>query len=351
MSPLQSLDLLYINACVTYATLSVSYFALSKQRALGPYSPLPGRILWGLIAGLLSWYLSGSKMPVSAHIHYSFEIVPMILVTFFGGWCAGLTAWLLNFITTGGFVLDNLFIGLMLAPLLLSRIWQRNTLRMFILCISLVALFHLLIIVPELTLRIELLDALLHQVIAYCCLLVCYQTLTLKQRSINAYFTLRESALRDQLTQTYNRQGLQQQILTLEREQRPCCIAMIDIDNFKQINDHYGHLCGDQVLITLAKMANQTLSPQDYIARFGGEEFIILFAELELSQANARCEHLRRLISHAPLYLGHGQRAWVTASFGLTRFDGDSDLEHAIAQADEALYRAKRQGKNRIIVA
>ncbi|BEH99306.1 GGDEF domain-containing protein [Edwardsiella ictaluri] len=348
MSPLQSLDVLYINACVTYATLSVSYFALSKQGALGPASPLSGRILWGMVAGLLSWYLTGSKIYFTAQIHYTFEIVPMLLVTFFGGWCAGLTAWLLNFITTGGFVLDNLFIGMMLAPVLLARVWRRNTLRTFILCISLVTLFRLLIVIPYVTRRIYLLDVLLHQTISYFCLLVCYQTLALKQRSISAYFTLSESALRDQLTQTNNRQGLQQQILRLEHSRSACCIAMIDIDNFKQINDRYGHLCGDRVLTAIAAIASQTLQPRDYMARFGGEEFVILFPGKTLERANARCEQIRQAICATPLYLCHDQQIRATASFGLSYFDGRDSLQQAIARADGALYRAKRRGKNRV---
>ncbi len=121
-------------------------------------------------------------------------------------------------------------------------------------------------------------------------------------------------------------------------------IILFDLDNFKEINDTYGHLFGDKVLKRVAEAVKINLRAADVVARWGGEEFVILLPETDGSEARAVAEKLRRSIEA----LGMGTKVRVTASFGVAELkDGDDSLR-LILKADRALYAAKRNGKNRV---
>ncbi|EHM46768.1 MULTISPECIES: GGDEF domain-containing protein [Hafnia] len=351
MNPLQSLDVLYINACVTYASLSVTYFVLSKQNALSATSSLSRRILFGLVAGLISLYLTRSKMYFTSEVYYSFEIVPMLLVTFFGGGIAGITAWFVNFATTGGFVLDNLLLAVMLIPLLLARVWKRNTFRTYLKTIILITLYRIVVVLPFLHTQGNVIDILVYQAVSFLCLLVCYQTLSIKRRSVDAFFKVRAESLRDAMTKVHNRQSLELQLQALSKSRTPCCLVMIDIDNFKLVNDTYGHLAGDQVLVEVAELMNLITRSSDFIARFGGEEFAIIIHHDDLNRAFQICERIRLSISNRKFFLSHGPKIHVTASFGISLYDGKtSTVEETLNRADNALYQAKHSGKNKVVL-
>lgn len=351
MNPLQSLDVLYINACVTYASLSVSYFVLSKHNALSSHSSLSRRILFGVIAGFISLYLTRSKMYFTQEVYYSFEIVPMLLVTFFGGGIAGITAWLVNFATTGGFVLDNLLLAVMLVPVLIAKVWERNTFRTYLKTIIFITLYRVVIVLPFLHTKDHVLDILLYQTVSFICLLVCYQTLSIKRRSVDAFFKVRAASLLDPMTKVHNRQALEQQMQALSKSRSPCCLVMIDIDNFKSVNDTYGHLAGDQVLIEVAELIRLITRSSDFVARFGDEEFALIINYDDLNRAYHICERIRLAISNRKFFLSHGPKIHVTASFGISLFDGKTaTLEETLNRADNALYTAKHSGKNKVVI-
>jgi diguanylate cyclase len=138
----------------------------------------------------------------------------------------------------------------------------------------------------------------------------------------------------------------QQQELMQRGIQPDCCIAMLDLDNFKKINDGLGHLVGDEVLRTVIKYVIQQLRSYDMVFRYGGEEFIICMPHTNLETASCLIERLRSGIEFLPIKIEANTIIHVTASFGLAKLIANSPIVDVIDCADKAMYKAKASGKN-----
>ena len=131
------------------------------------------------------------------------------------------------------------------------------------------------------------------------------------------------------------------------RSKRAFSVAIADVDRFKSINDTLGHEQGDEVLRQIAKIFSSRLRGQDILARWGGEEFMFIFADTRESDAAKALESIRELLSKAPLNID-GKKVHVTSSFGICEVSAGTDVSSAIRRADMALYFAKDNGRNRI---
>ncbi|MBP6763348.1 MAG: diguanylate cyclase [Rubrivivax sp.] len=159
----------------------------------------------------------------------------------------------------------------------------------------------------------------------------------------------------DALTQVANRRGLAQ---AFETESARCqrdgaaalAVGLIDIDNFKKLNDTLGHAAGDVALKTLAAAVRDRLRPVDHLARFGGEEFVVLLPGTGIDEAQQTLTRLQRSLS-ASLFMHDGREVFVTFSGGVTAWRAGEALAVTLERADEALYEAKRTGKNRTCIA
>jgi diguanylate cyclase (GGDEF)-like protein len=163
-------------------------------------------------------------------------------------------------------------------------------------------------------------------------------------------------AITDSLTGLHNRGWLDdafdREIKRSERDQLPLSLIMIDVDNFKKYNDVYGHLAGDQVLVTVAESIRNPLRPNDMVARFGGEEFAVLLPETTLDNAKIIAERLRKHVCKAnPGMIDEKPLPRVTISSGIAERQPGYSLDMMIAAADVAMYHAKRNGKNRVEIA
>lgn len=154
----------------------------------------------------------------------------------------------------------------------------------------------------------------------------------------------------DPLTKAFNRHALQKhftELLSKDRFSHQMFILMIDIDNFKAINDKYGHIAGDKVLIFVSKLLKKALRDGDRLYRFGGEEFVILLNRTDLEGATLVANRLLNLCrQNKPLY--QNEQISVTLSVGLTPIRDDDTMETLIHRSDVALYRAKKTGKDRL---
>lgn len=156
----------------------------------------------------------------------------------------------------------------------------------------------------------------------------------------------------DQLTGVLNRHGLEdmfeKEISRAQRHDTVMCVALLDIDNFKKLNDSLGHDAGDQALIHLSSVCKNTLRPQDTIARYGGEEFVILLPETNLEDATQVLTRLQRELTKR-FFMHDNDKVLITFSAGVTQMTEQDNQGSVIKRADEAMYEAKQTGKNRVV--
>lgn len=178
-------------------------------------------------------------------------------------------------------------------------------------------------------------------------------------KNAELFHVVHENSVRDSLTGCFNRQHalevMDGELRRSRRSRLPLALIMFDLDHFKEVNDHYGHLCGDAVLATIGQRMKAVLRGSDLKCRWGGEEFLVLLPDTAPAGAQRVAELLRRDFEEHPA-------RWhvddiqvdirVTASFGLTAVTpGEVDTTAIIARADTALYRAKASGRNCVCVA
>ena len=158
----------------------------------------------------------------------------------------------------------------------------------------------------------------------------------------------------DPLTQVANRRGMMRAFEVeqsrMERNGGTLAVALLDIDNFKRLNDQLGHQAGDEALKFLSSTVKGLLRPSDALARYGGEEFVILLPDTPLDEAQSAITRLQRQLS-AQMFMHENQQVFITFSAGVTLFRSGEAIEATLDRADEALYEAKRTGKNRTCAA
>ncbi|HKX42997.1 MAG TPA: GGDEF domain-containing protein [Burkholderiaceae bacterium] len=165
---------------------------------------------------------------------------------------------------------------------------------------------------------------------------------------------LSEEVSTDQLTQVANRRGLLQAFegerARVERGGGSLAVGLLDIDNFKRLNDELGHGAGDEALRSLAARVSAALRPTDRVARYGGEEFVVLLPDTPVAEGQQILTRLQRSLTGG-LFMHESKQVFVTFSAGVTAYRVNEAIETALERADQALYEAKRTGKNRTCVA
>ncbi|WP_286787243.1 MULTISPECIES: GGDEF domain-containing protein [unclassified Pseudomonas] len=164
----------------------------------------------------------------------------------------------------------------------------------------------------------------------------------------------RKKALTDPLTGLPNRaawtERLDAEVSLWQRYHNSLLLAVIDVDHFKRVNADFGHLAGDKVLKIIGTQLSKKLRRTDFIARFGGEEFVVLLPNTSMEEGEPLIQALRAAIEACPFHF-KGERVTITCSAGLTAFQTGEGSKQAFERADQALYRAKRGGRNRIELA
>jgi two-component system cell cycle response regulator len=161
-------------------------------------------------------------------------------------------------------------------------------------------------------------------------------------------------ATHDSLTGLLNRRALydyaDSEINRSKREKNPLCLIMVDIDHFKNVNDQFGHLVGDQALRLISHTIEQNKRSYDRVGRWGGEEFLLVLPGTMLQEAIQVAERLRRAIENAVLDLSGENAVRLSASFGVAslQLDSNENFEQMIHKADQALYSAKNAGRNQV---
>lgn len=165
---------------------------------------------------------------------------------------------------------------------------------------------------------------------------------------------MEEKVHEDHLTGILNRRGLdnafERESSRSARHQVSLCFALLDIDNFKQLNDTHGHKVGDDALVYLVESIKETTRPEDIVSRYGGEEFVILLPNTRIDEAVQVLSRIRRNLTKK-FFLNENKRILITFSAGVAQFQLGESQDDVFKRADEALYRAKKGGKNQIVMA
>lgn len=163
-----------------------------------------------------------------------------------------------------------------------------------------------------------------------------------------------QNSVKDPLTGLYNRRYFSSQAEVIQESSKryefPVSLVLCDIDNFKSINDTFGHEAGDYVIKDFASKISGFIREGDLLARFGGEEFVLLLPQTKIENAQRFAERLRLIIEQSNLEV-RGKSVQYTASFGVSQLLKHGDLDFSLNAADEALYRAKNEGRNKVIVS
>jgi diguanylate cyclase (GGDEF)-like protein len=164
--------------------------------------------------------------------------------------------------------------------------------------------------------------------------------------------TIQELAITDELTGLYNRRhvlGVLEYQKSLAGRGNHCfALAFADLDHFKEVNDHYGHQAGDEVLKRFAQIARSSIRKIDYVARFGGEEFVLVLVQAGLPEAVKAAERIRAQTEKESFDFPGGGSIKVTVSLGVTQYEPGESVEAMLVRADQALYEAKKKGRNRL---
>lgn len=159
---------------------------------------------------------------------------------------------------------------------------------------------------------------------------------------------------RDTLTGVLNRRGLNevmlQEIARALRSKQKLSVGLLDLDNFKKLNDHYGHDVGDKALKHLSKTCKHFLRPQDSVARYGGEEFVIVLPGADANEAQLILQRLQRALTKE-IFMHNNEKLLITFSAGVTEVHEEDAKDDILKRADSAMYAAKNAGKNRVLVA
>jgi diguanylate cyclase (GGDEF)-like protein len=160
-----------------------------------------------------------------------------------------------------------------------------------------------------------------------------------------------QASREDFLTKLFNKRAIEEYLnlkeSEYERHTHPYCIAMLDLDHFKSVNDTYGHEAGDAVLIAFAKILKLEARATDIVGRFGGEEFLAILGDTDLEGAKVFCEKVRAHVEAAH-FMYQGQRIAVSVSIGVAERMAYPSMKALLNGADERLYDAKRKGRNRV---
>ena len=154
------------------------------------------------------------------------------------------------------------------------------------------------------------------------------------------------------LTNTLNRKGLDEvmvrEMAAMQRKGTPLSLSLLDVDNFKKLNDRLGHTVGDAALVHLVRVVRECMRPSDYLARYGGEEFVILMPDTPLDEALTAMSRLQRELTRN-FFLANNEKVLITFSAGVAQLATGESQEDAYQRADAAMYLSKRAGKNRVL--
>lgn len=332
---------------------------LFRHKRLTMNSPVKIKVLDGLMAGILGIILMHYSISVNDITILDLRHIPVILVAFFGGFIPAMISAIV--ISIGRFLIAynfsavvSLFMMFTIAlgaSIISTRTRLTPRVKWLLLLIYSQSIFSLALYIVVDNYH-EVLDFALYHIFSTLVggTLIYYFVNYIRLNS-ELYIKYKESSQRDSLTGLFNVRSFDyyyNSILTKTMQTKgDCSICIIDVDHFKQINDTYGHLAGDEVLKQLANLFKQLTREEDIISRNGGEEFSIILPHCNYEKAKEIAERIRKKVEEQPFYLSEDQQISLTVSVGIAAYYNELEKPYMLFQeADDALYHAKRSGRN-----
>ena len=293
--------------------------------------------MFSVASWIVAYSLNRNGRHVEAVILLSIEVIAHAsLATYFLGWDSGFHYYFIPFIL---FIFINhkqslLVIGIEVLVIFFFYLW---------LLLTTSGLDY------QSNVPIEIIDGFQYMNIAINFLAIGLLGYGLRTSSMRAEWEMEQLAITDSLTGIYNRRKMYEMIqLEKTRSEKFFVLVMGDLDFFKRINDQYGHDCGDTVLKDVTQLMKKTLRKQDVLSRWGGEEFVLLLPETDISGAKRVIDLLRKEIGSYKFQC-QSKPFSITMTFGMVLFDGNQSVETALKNADELLYKGKEKGRNCIM--
>lgn len=239
--------------------------------------------------------------------------------------------------------------GMIITVLLISIVPNRNVNALILAITATIAYFaEYYFLIEHVPLNSLLVCVVYVALTIFICSMKTFGTERYEQREFSAKKTLQETSAKDYLTSAATRARLEEEAYRwmnfCRRQSLPLCLVFVDVDNLKNINDSYGHAMGDIVLKQIAAVMRAQLRNSDTIARWGGDEFVLLLPNVTLQNAVLLLDRVKNAINALTLDEG----ASVSCSFGVVQMRTDSTYQEMLAQADTMMYRSKKNGKGRI---
>ncbi|EOS55649.1 GGDEF domain-containing protein [Paenibacillus barengoltzii] len=352
---LQSLlnNLTLLTTGILFGHIVKSALTERLQKALGT------RLALGIVSGLLGVLLMHYHFQISRHIVVDFRQLPILISVYLGGGISGAITTLLimiyrlflhEFGTHAVIAALNSPVTFLIGVLFLRK--EKTTMPRLFLVLGLSSV-SMVVIAWILYDGFPYLEMGLYLPLFFIAGVIAFSILHYLRNKDDSIRKMREAANRDFLTSLYNSRAfakkMEQKIAAAQRDNIPFTLLIIDIDYFKRVNDQYGHLAGDAVLLQIADVMRETFSQRDHIARKGGEEFVILVDRCDADQIKVIAERLRRNVENHLFVLPDGEKLKLTISGGSATYPNVDEVE-LFLKADQALYRAKEAGRNRVYV-
>lgn len=348
----------FVNMMIMLALLFI-YFQVFREENLTPLSSIKRKILSGLYAGMIGIFLMIYGIEVETTTIVDLRHIPLLLVTLYGGALPGIVALIViqlarfvigmnlsSFVSLG--LLTSLYIGF-----LLFRKWQ-GSIFIKTIWMLLYSNFAFSVIIVYFLLDIKSIGSIINVLYWVASLLTGLMAIytTEHLRKTNQLFReYKKSATVDPLTGLNNVRSFDEALnhaIETTNNEKPLSLLVIDIDHFKNVNDTYGHAAGDTVLRQFGKTL-RTATQWNSVSRNGGEEFTILLEDCSHREALEIGERVRSIIEKNPFAINKELTIHITASIGASTFpETVSSPDQLYREADEALYQAKRSGRNRI---
>ncbi|HEI6987268.1 TPA: GGDEF domain-containing protein [Yersinia enterocolitica] len=333
--------------CIIYFCISLPYLYILTRK--NP-NKLHYKILMGLIAGFTASYLADFHDQTSTTL-YGLILSPIVLTALIFGPISLLVSYVIHVAFVFGlspfydiFIMSFMFLSIAL------KIWDNKKYYTFFLSIFIPQCINIALNFDKLVHLVFLPRAIFKSAMSIILLSMLYLIFTRFKKTFSKFSILKFQSSTDQLTKLPNRFSINRHLDDFKKTRKDCFIALIDIDFFKNVNDNHGHSAGDKILYDIAQELRSIIRGNDFLGRYGGEEFLLL---IHTSDRKIASEILDRIILHIrdTLFVTPDNHSLsITISIGAALYVKDSSFDHAIELADKSLYQAKNGGRDQFVL-